>query len=500
MPARSRFSFQAKVFGAAALVVLADQLFWAHDKGWTVGLFAAAWAMTILATQPTVRRSRQAGAALAVTVFVALVQVDRPSLLGWLLICIALSFAVLVPRTGGFDDIWRWGQRIAFNAITAFTRPVRDMIRHHWVAARGRVRRRPWLPIVALPLLGGGLFLMLFASANPLIARALSNVEAPHIGGELFVRAGMAMLFLIAVWGLLRPKAPRRVFAIPSGAGTRPLPGVSVTSLTLSLVVFNALFALENGLDIAFLWSGARLPDEFTLAEYAHRGAYTLMAAALLTGLFVLVALRPGSEGARRPLVRWLVIAWIVQTVFLVASSIHRTQIYVDSYSLTRVRIFALVWMGLTAMGLGLILWRMLRGKSAAWLLNANALALGLVLVAAAAIDTGEAAASWNVRHAREAGGQGVELDLCYLIDLGPAALVPLTQLEARPLAPAFRGRIDWARQVALAEVERRQADWRGWTWVNANRLRSARAITTSAAWPKDAAPTAARCYVSNSD
>ena len=500
MPTGLRFSFQAKVFGAAVLVVLADQLFWAHDKGWTMGLFALAWAGVIVSTQRAVRRSRWSWAALALAVVLALLEGFNPTFLGAFLICITLSVAVLAPRTAGGGDVWRWAQRIIFNGLVAIARPVLDIVRQRRAARRGRTKARSWLPIVALPLAGGVVFLLLFASANPLIARALSSVEAPHIGGELFVRAGMALLVAIMVWGLLRPRVLRRPMGIPSGEGGGALPGVSVTSVTLSLLVFNVLFALENGLDIAFLWSGARLPDEFTLAEYAHRGAYTLMAAALLTGLFVLMALRPGSEAARRPLVRWLVIGWIVQTVFLVASSIHRTQIYVDSYSLTRVRIFALVWMGLTAIGLGLILWRMLRGRSAAWLLNANALALGVVLVAAVAVDTGEVAARWNVEHAREAGGRGVELDLCYLIDLGPSALVPLTQLEARPLTPAFRGRIDWARRVALAQAERRQSDWRGWTWINARRLDAAQVITAAPAWPKDAVPTAARCYVSYTD
>ena len=69
------------------------------------------------------------------------------------------------------------------------------------------------------------------------------------------------------------------------------VPDVPLATLTLSLFTFNAIFAIQNGLDIAFLWSGAALPEGVTLAEYAHRGAYPLIATALLAGLFVLVAL-----------------------------------------------------------------------------------------------------------------------------------------------------------------------------------------------------------------
>ena len=70
--------------------------------------------------------------------------------------------------------------------------------------------------------------------------------------------------------------------------------------MIVSLVAFNLIFALQNGLDLAFLWSGAPLPGDLTLAGYAHRGAYPLIATALLAGLFVLVTLRPGSATARR--------------------------------------------------------------------------------------------------------------------------------------------------------------------------------------------------------
>ena len=49
-------------------------------------------------------------------------------------------------------------------------------------------------------------------------------------------------------------------------------------------------------MDFVYLWGGKTLPDGMSYAEYAHRGAYPLIATALLAGAFVLVALRPGSE------------------------------------------------------------------------------------------------------------------------------------------------------------------------------------------------------------
>src|SRR3546814_12605508 len=116
---------------------------------------------------------------------------------------------------------------------------------------------------------------------------------------------------------------------------------------TDTLFPYTTLFRSQNALDIAFLWSGAALPGHVTLAEYAHRGAYTLIATALLAGLFVLVVLRPGEAATRSPRVRGLVVLWIAQNVLLVASSILRTGDYIAAYGLTSFRIEALAWVGL---------------------------------------------------------------------------------------------------------------------------------------------------------
>jgi hypothetical protein len=170
----------------------------------------------------------------------------------------------------------------------------------------------------------------------------------------------------------------------------------------------------------------------------------------------------------------------VAQNLFLVASSALRTIDYLQAYSLTRLRIAALIWMALVACGLALICWRLLRGKSSSWLINANAIAAGLVLAACSVVDLGAIAAAWNVRHASEVGGGAVALDVCYLSRLSGAAVVSLAELERRPLPPEFRARVEWTRRAGTADLVKRQADWRGWRWRDARRLDRARALTGS--------------------
>ena len=328
----------------------------------------------------------------------------------------------------------------------------------------------------ALPVLGGAMFLGLFVMANPLLESLLANLRLPPFSlPRLLFWGGVGVL----AWALLRPRGARRRF-VPRPRQAAAV-GAASASVAVSLVVFNALFAVQNGLDLAFLWSGASLPAGVSFADYAHRGAYLLIVTALLAGAFVLVFLRPGSAQSRP--VRWLVIAWVGQNLMLVASSALRTFDYVEAYGLTQLRIAAVAWMALVGVGLVLICVRLMRGKSAGWLIGANTLAMGLVLSAVAVADIGAVAAAWNVRHAREVTGVASDpkLDVDYLERLGPAALLPLAELGGRPLPSALAGQVRAAGWTALEDLEARQSDWLSWTWRGQRRLEAARRLIAKA-------------------
>lgn len=471
-----RFSFVQKIALAAILVALADHLFFFQRAGSTVGLFAAALLIATLVATPSIGRSKPAlAAAAAALVFVAMLG-DDPSILAAFLFLTAAALAVLLPRTRAFDDGWRWTKRLLLHAILSIIGPLLDWGRLRAARRRrGPARLAAALPLLALPILGTILFLALFSAANPLIADAFQRLDLlAAVGGFSIARLFFWLLVTLMVWSFLRP--PRAALAPPTARdGHLVLPGVSPASIALSLTAFNLVFALQNGLDIAFLWSGAPLPGDMSLADYAHRGAYPLIATALLAALFVLVTLRPGTPTGESPLVRRLVYVWIAQNVVLVASTMLRTFNYIEGYSLTRLRIAALMWMALVAVGLVLICVRLWRRKSGPWLINANLGAALLALTACSAVDLGAVAAGWNVRHAREVGGAGVRLDLCYLSDLGPSALLPLVELESRPIGPRFRERVSWTRNLIMDRLATSQGDWHGWTFRNARRSAEAK-------------------------
>lgn len=486
IPSWSRYSFAMKLGGALALLVAADGLLYGYGGGAVIGLFALIWLAVMVLVRPAVRYARGGWIALLCGALFAASLIHNPGPLAGLLFLIAIGSAALLPRHV-FDHAGLWFVRLTTLGMGAPFWPIADAWRLASMSGHRGSMGKSILLNVALPLIGGALFLSLFASANPVLGNAVAAIEWP----DLTTLIGHGLLLgvtLVFVWPTLRPRALR--FASARQAWLPQMPDPSVTMMLVTLLVFNAVFALENGLDIVFLWSGAPLPDGITLADYAHRGAYTLIATALLAGLFVLVALRPGSPSAQTPIIRRLLLAWVAQNLLLVASSILRLLDYIDAYSLTEWRIAALVWMVLVATGLVLICWRFLHGQSAAWLINANVLAAGIVLSVSTLVDYGAIAARWNVDHLRDPA----RLDLCYLERLESSALIPLLELRKATVGNRLRDQASYLSGVAYRRLAESQSDWQSWTLRGALRLAEADAMLAGNALTPLPAPYGRMC------
>ena len=193
------------------------------------------------------------------------------------------------------------------------------------------------IAVWVVPVLMSCIFLMLFASANPLIEKWLSaanlaklteNLSAPRI---LFWLLALCLIwpFIHQRWHRTRTSATHPAIAIGTGEF------LSTATVLRSLILFNLLFAVQTVLDVVYLWGSAALPADITYASYAHRGAYPLILTALLAAGFVLVAMRPGGPAEQSNVIRPLVYLWVAQNVMLVISSILRLDLYVQTYLLT---------------------------------------------------------------------------------------------------------------------------------------------------------------------
>lgn len=464
------------IAAAILLIVLVAAADWLLIGGWGINL--ALWlALLGFATILFAGRGqplRQLALAGAVLVVLLLPLIEAPAALP-ALYCAILGLGLATVLASG---LWR-GPLEALPAIAArfaVLAPVRLVV-DATRATRG-VRLDGRLPAVGrlllawvAPLLLALVFLALFAAANPLIEQAL---RALRPSGDFRIDLPRIALWLFAAafaWPFLAPRL-LATYSGPMAYGPRPLPSTDTPAglafTRRSLIVFNLLFAVETVLDLVYLWGGVKLPAGMSYAEYAHRGAYPLIATALLAALFVLVTMRPGGSGERDKLIRRLVFAFIVQNVLLVASSILRLDLYVDVYGLTDLRLASGVWMGLVAVGLVLILLRIVLGRSNRWLVATNLAALSLVFYGYAVVDTDPLIARFNLGQAL-AGAAGPGLDVCYLTTQGPTIVPALdSYLAALPAGSTRRDSVLNIRADLAVAFLSRPSDWRNWTWRDA--------------------------------
>lgn len=452
------------------LVAISDLLLFDVAPGINLFLATVVIALAIAALAWRRGRLRQGVLGFASAVVLALPLIEAPSPLGLMLAALGLALSALTAiklLPGRLEQMPETVMRFLLPAPVTLAR---DAVALR-IAAQPQLWQRSLLGLLAwiVPVGLGLVFVFLFAAANPLVEALFSGLRADR-AFELLnpVRVVFWLVTGAGIWALLRPKLLRRKkprLGTPIFA-PRETPWIGHAAILRSLVIFNALFAVETLLDLTFLWGGMALPNGMSHAEYAHRGAYSLIVAALLAAAFVLVAMRGDGPGQRSALIRVLVYGFIGQNILLCLSAMLRLELYVEVYSLTGLRLAAGIWMGLVAVGLVLILLRILWKRSNAWLVACNLVSLLVVLYGSALMDFSALIARFNVAHSLEVRGEGLPLDLRYIAQQGPSAIPALDDfvLSLKPSQPAWYAASDLRENLGY-EFARRDRDWRSWSW-----------------------------------
>jgi hypothetical protein len=462
----------------AALIVAGDVLLWDHNPGISLFIFFGCLIAGVLALHP-----HKLGEPRTVALFLVVLLSIAPFLetvSPWALLTaqggltlLALGISDQLPR---FED---WGGAFTRFGILAPVRLLGDGLRIIGEGGQHKIGGRFLRGAVAwvVPLIFAVLFVLLFSAANPLVEMALKTIRLDKLLELLNPNRILIWGFIaVASWPLLVPRLLSWT-PLPQMQGPVLPRAESLVfghdAIRNSLVVFNAMFAVQTVMDLMFLWGGVRLPDGMTHAEYAHRGAYPLIVTAILAGAFVLAAMRRNGPGETSSLIRALVYLWIGQNIWLVISSLLRLKLYVEEFQLSELRIAAGVWMVLVAIGLALIIARIALGRSNKWLVMCNLAALSVTFWLAAVVDIRGYIAFYNVRHAYEVTGAGTPLDLYYMSDLGPDAIPALDEYltTARvPNSDMSIQRQELATRVIYADFTTKDVhlfaqDWREWTW-----------------------------------
>ncbi len=394
----------------ALLVALADLLFWNHAAGLSLALFAAA--IFAVATADSFPRRQLVRPAL-VLVWGALPVIDYVQALSVALLALALTAALLLARHPGLTwgnlpgSVLIWLRGLPLRWVVPPVRAMGAAVRWGGSAGGAAPSLRAFLRNWAFPLGGSLVFASLLLDANPVLAHLFTlQLDLGSLPERVLFWAGVALLVVPFLDAHL-PETPAQ------RAPPLRLPGLGINAASVlrGLVLFNLLIGVQVATDVTILIAGASLPQGMTYAGYAHRGAYPLLATALLAGAFALVA-RPflAEHRALPP----LMLLWLGQNVVLCGAAMLRLDLYIGVYGLTYLRLHSLIWMALVAAGLGLTLWQVVAGHDNSWLVRrAGAMGLATLYIAAFVNFAGIIAA-----HNIETG----HLDRTYLCRLGPMA------------------------------------------------------------------------------
>ncbi len=453
------------------------------DLGLNLALFAGVLLLVVLAWRLLAARrvglrwGRRgtlvlSGAALSV----AALAVDP----GW--IAAALFTACVWALARGLAGQWpdrtvAWFEDALAIPSDLLTRALADQgLAMRWRRRHPTLSRARWLGTLlawVVPLAIAAVFVTLLDAANPIIARVIGDA-GEWLGTRwrwttAEVGVGRVALWLAAAalaWTLLRVRSRRaRGGAIASEIGARVnLPHAKRAFLVRTLVLCNLVFAVQSGLDLVYLTGGKSLPDGMTFAEYAHRGSYPLIAAAILAGLFALVTFRPGGEGERSTLARGLVMLWIGQSVLLAITAAWRLWLYVEQYSLSRWRLATVVWLAIVAVGLAILIERIRRRAGHEWLVARVLVASTAILSLCAVANLDGFIARYNVAHCAEVGGSAAPIDLAYLESLGEPALPAMRTLASASADPDVASEASIRAEALRAALLHRLSDWRSWS------------------------------------
>lgn len=404
LPAMTQGAFPVLI----ALIVLMDVMLWQVTPGLSlvVVIIALAAAAQFCLGRRLSRRGMMLGWGGIALGILPLVEVVQPLSISFAIAGL-LHFVAWCLLDGGPVDSARLGRAVGRFLLLGHWQTVRDILATTKQVKAGETARSiPFGGLFtnwALPVGLGGIFLILLMRANPILATWVSTLTnlAPTTIGDIervlfWVFAGLA------VWPVLR-LAPLRAYMVPRlpVAGTTslfrlPHAVLNAASLWRALIGFNLIFAVQTAMDLTYLWGGASLPDGMSYAQYAHRGAYPLIATALLAGLFALLAqpFLPGRKGLKA-----LLYLWIAQNVALTLSAVLRLDLYVQAYGLTYLRFTAMVWMGLVAAGLVAMIWQMVRVHSINWLIRVNAAMAVAVLYVLCFVNVAGIIATYNLAH-----------------------------------------------------------------------------------------------------
>jgi len=211
--------------------------------------------------------------------------------------------------------------------------------------------------LIALPVMI--LVILLLSSADPVfkmifrsILDFISIVTAEEIVSTLFLAVFcFPFIFSLFYTYLTKWKDASISKELPSGQTARfHLDSVVVATFLFCVNILYGIFAFVQ-FSALFGAFNMTLPENITYAEYARQGFFQLAAIAFINLVFVVLSvLFTQRQSVSGTVVRVLSVLLVLFTFVQLASAAYRMKMYIDVFSLSKLRVLVSIFMGLIAL------------------------------------------------------------------------------------------------------------------------------------------------------
>ncbi len=316
--------------------------------------------------------------------------------------------------------------------------------------------------MLALPLLA--VFTVLFVRADAAFEAFFIDLASLNILNHL-------LPITVGGWvsgSYLRGVLVRSEAAVPPKKSSLE---VGAMELNVALGLINGLFSAFVAVQVQYLFGGVQLIEAtpgLTYSSYARRGFFELVAVALLVLPILLAADQVHRPRENKRLLRLQSVILVAFVLCIMASALHRMQLYQREFGLTELRWHTVAFMIWLAGVFALYCATVLRGLRGLFAMGTLASAfLGILVLHG--VNPDRWIANANIENARE----GRRFDPDYLRQLSADA-VPVVLANAAAISAPEREKFFAFQKTRLAEA----SNWRAW---NYGRHAAARALAEAA-------------------
>jgi hypothetical protein len=276
-------------------------------------------------------------------------------------------------------------------------------------------------------------FFLLYREANPLFKDLTKyiNFDWLNIGWILFTFWGFLVFY-----GLIRGRRIEFIANFDEQALTNipnkkieqeenSIPYSSVIALSL-FAILNVMLLLINILDINNIFVSKTLPKGITLSNFVHQAVWSTVASIVIASSLIMWFFKSELNfNAYGKKVKYVVYAWIIQSIIMILSTMIRNSWYLQEYQLTYLRIGVYTFLILSLIGLIHTFMKVAYGKSAWKLVTNNFATWFLLLCLSTSVNWDRVITNYNMAHATETK----RLDKEYITRLSDANIPELVEL-----------------------------------------------------------------------